>query len=85
MKITSSQKEVEDAGLHVLRELFNLAVGIQKLNELCALVVTDRKNKNNGKFDIDYLATMTTQTKNNKRMTNTLVAYDELDSEIIQV
>jgi len=29
MKITSSQKEVEDAGLHVLRELFNLAVGMQ--------------------------------------------------------
>jgi len=28
---------------------------------------------------------MTTQTKNNKKVTTAVVAYDELDSEIMQV
>jgi len=39
--------------------------GVQRFNELCAVVVTDHKN--NGKFDTDYLSMMTMQTKNNKK------------------
>jgi len=56
---------------------------IQRFHELCAFVVTDCKN--NGKFDNKYLSMMTTQTKNNKKVTTAVVAYDELDSEIMQV
>jgi len=39
--------------------------------------------KNNGKFNIVYLATM--QTKINKKTTTAITVYDELDSKIIQV
>jgi len=56
--------------------------GVQRFNELCAVVVTDCKN--NGKFDTDYLSMMTTQTNNNNKIANAVVA-DELNSEIIQV
>jgi len=34
--------------------------------------------------DTDFLAMMTMQTKNNKKITTAVVAYDELDSEIMQ-
>jgi len=57
--------------------------GVQRFNELCVVVVTDCKI--NGKFDNDYLSMMTTQTKNNKKLTTAVVEYDELDSEIIQL
>jgi len=40
--------------------------GVQRFNELCAVVVTDCKN--NGKFNTDYLSMMTMQTKNNKKL-----------------
>jgi len=63
IKVTSTQKQEEDAGLQILKGLFiwwSESDDVQRVNEICAVVVTDHKD--NGEFDNDYLSMMTMQT-----------------------